>query len=196
MIELDLHVDASGLPRFFALLEKGIILDTATGCTLRQFLSQQVGLSDDYIDQRIQTLFLDARPVDDVDTTMVRDGATLALSAAMPGLLGASMRKGGRYAAMRHGITQRSDRRNACETTGRVTLKLFNMVAKEIGTRLLETGVEVAGAALGQVINRGLTDPCDFIRSARMDDHPVTPDEAFFTSLAAQRVWLSISIDA
>jgi len=45
------------------------------------------GLDEDYVTQRISTIFLDGKPVDDIDTLLVRDGAVLSLSAAMPGLV-------------------------------------------------------------------------------------------------------------
>ena len=195
MIRLQLHVDASGLHLFYSLLEKGVVLTTRTGCTLRDFLCGQLGLSDDYLDQRVQTLFLDARPVDDVDKAVVRDGSILALSAAMPGLLGATMRKGGRYAAFRKDISQHDDECGICETSGRVTLKLFNMVAKEVGGGLLEGGVEVDGSDLQRIADRYPDEMNRRIKKARMDDRAVTPDTALFSSLSKERVCLSVSID-
>ena len=194
MIRLDLHVDKSCVPLFFSLFEKGVVLSARTGCTLRDFLCSQLGLSNDYLDQRIQTLFLDARPVDNVDAAAVRDGSTLALSAAMPGLLGATMRKGGRYAAFRKDISQPTDACGTCETSGRVTVKLFNMVAKEVGGRLLEAGVEVDGSDLKRIADRYPDNLSRSIRNARMDDQPTTPDTALFTTLSERRVWLSIHI--
>ena len=195
MIRLQLHVDASGLHLFYSLLEKGVVLTTRTGCTLRDFLCGQLGLSDDYLDQRVQTLFLDARPVDDVDKAVVRDGSILALSAAMPGLLGATMRKGGRYAAFRKDISQHDDECGICETSGRVTLKLFNMVAKEVGGGLLEGGVEVDGSDLQRIADRYPDEMNRRIKKACMDDRAVTPDTALFSSLSKERVCLSVSID-
>jgi hypothetical protein len=194
MIRLHLHVDASCVPLFFSLFEKGVVLSGNTGCTLRDFLCGRLGLSGDYLDQRVQTLFLDARPVDDVDKAVVRDGSILALSAAMPGVLGATMRKGGRYAAFRKDISQHDDECGTCESPGRVTVKLFNMVAKEVGGHLLEAGIEVEGGDLQRIadgcpgeLNRG-------IRKARMDDHSIIPDAAFFSTLPGKRVMLSVSI--
>jgi len=195
MIRLHLHVDASGVHLFYSLLEKGVVLTTRTGCSLRDFLCGQLGLSDDYLDQRVQTLFLDARPVDDVDKAVVRDGSILALSAAMPGLVGATMRKGGRYAAFRKDISQHDDECGICETSGRVTLKLFNMVAKEVGGRLLETGVEVDGHDLQRIANRYPGEMMRGIKNARMDDRAVTPDTALFSNLSKKRVLLSVGID-
>ena len=192
MVQLDLHVDPSGVPLFFSLLEKGVVLTASTGCTLRDFLCGQLQIADDYLDQRVQTLFLDARPVDDVDQAVVRDGSTLALSAAMPGLLGATMRKGGRYAAFRKDISQRNDECGVCETSGRVTVKLFNMVAKEVGGRLLGAGVEVDGGDLQRIADRYPEELDRTIRQARLGDRRVKPDSAFFSSLAGKRVLLFV----
>jgi hypothetical protein len=141
-------------PLFYSLLEKGVVLTDQNRMHPPGFLCGQLGLSDDYLDQRVQTLFLDARPVDDVDAAVVRDGSILALSAAMPGLLGATMRKGGRYAAFRKDISQHADECGICETSGRVTVKLFNMVAREVGGGLLEAGVEVDGSDLQRIADR------------------------------------------
>jgi hypothetical protein len=194
MIRLHLHVDASCAPLFYSLFEKGVVLSTRTGCTLRDFLCGQLGISDDYLDQRVQTLFLNARPVDDVDKVVVRDGSTLALSAAMPGLLGATMRKGGRYAALRKDISQHGDECGTCETSGRVTVKLFNMVAKEVGGRLLEAGVEVDGDDLQRIADRFPDEMSRSIRKGQMNDQAITPDMTFFSTLPGKRVLLTVSI--
>lgn len=193
MIRLSLSADDICLSRFYPLLEKGVVLSVRIGCTLRDFLCGQLGLSDDYVDNRIQTLFLNARPVDDVDRAVVQDGATLALSAAMPGLVGATMRKGGRYAALRREISQPAEACGICEAPGRVTLKLFNMVAKEVGGRLLAAGVEVDGSDLGWIAERCSVELKRGIRAMRMNDREIEPDPAIFSSLAHQRVWLSIN---
>ena len=194
MIRLHLHVDASGVPLFYSLFEKGVVLSTRTGCTLRDFLCGQLGLSDEYLDQRVQTLFLDARPVDDVDKSVVRDGSVLALSAAMPGILGATMRKGGRYAAFRKDISEHGDACGICATSGRVTVKLFNMVATEVGEGLLEGGIEVDGGDLQRIADRYPDELNRSIRNAHVDDRAITPDTAFFSTLRAKRVWLSVSV--
>jgi hypothetical protein len=192
MIEVELGVDAASLPPFFSLLEKGVVLSAVTGCTLREFLCGQLGLSQAYLDQRIQTLFLDARPVDDVDAAVVQDGCTLALSAAMPGLLGATMRKGGRYAAFRRDISQQSDEKRAVEKSGRVTVKMFNMVARELGGRILEKGVEIHGRDLQQIAERIHAVSSGAVVEARLDGQKTAVDADLFPSLASQRLRLFV----
>ncbi|WP_319524137.1 hypothetical protein [uncultured Desulfosarcina sp.] len=194
MIEVALEVEALHLPRFFSLLEKGVVLPAVTGCTLREFLCGQLGLSRTYLDDRVQTLFLDARPVDDVDAATIRDGCTIALSAAMPGLLGATMRKGGRYAAFRKDISQRTDEKQADAASGRVTVKMFNMVARELGERLLERGVEIHGRDLQWVADRLHAVSSSAIVKARIDGRETAADANFFSSLASHRLQLFVKV--
>ena len=195
MIQVELEVDAAHLPRFFSLFEKGVVLSAVTGCTLREFLCGQLGLSRTYLDQRIQTLFLDARPVDDVDAAVVRDGCTIALSAAMPGLLGATMRKGGHYAAFRKGISQGAVEKKVHETSGHVTVKMFNMVARELGGRLLENGVEIHGRDLQWIAERlhASASPGAIVK-AYLDGRETAVDANFFSSLSSDRLRLFVRV--
>jgi hypothetical protein len=192
MIQVELEIDAASLPPFFSLLEKGVVLPAVTGCSLREFLCGQLGLSRAYLDDRVQTLFLDTRPVDDVDAAVVRDGCTIALSAAMPGLLGATMRKGGRYAAFRKDISQRADEKQARETSGRVTVKMFNMVARELGGKILEKGVEIHGRDLQWVADRLQAVSPSAIVKACLDGRETAADKNFFSSLASHRLRLLV----
>jgi hypothetical protein len=195
MIKLHLLVTPSALPLFTPLLEKGVVISGSTGCTLRNFLCTQLGIADDYLDQRIQTLFLNARPVDDVDKAVVTNGSTLALSAAMPGLLGATMRKGGRYAAFRKDISQEADACGICEAPGRVTVKMFNLVADEIGHQLFQTGVEISGDDLRRIAERHSGELIRAIRQADKNDQPISVDAAFFSTLSGQRLQFSVATD-
>jgi len=80
------------LPRFFKLLEQGFFVTTTTGCSIKDLLCKQLSIDEEYLDKRIQTLFLDGKPVDKVEKAYLHNEATLALSGAMPGLVGATLR--------------------------------------------------------------------------------------------------------
>ena len=97
--------------------------------------------------------------MDDIDTALVRDGATLALAPAMPGLMGAMLRRGGYYAPMRSGITHRGDAAPRGIGEGRITVKLFGMALRELGPKLLERGIEVDAGDLAQIV-RELPEDC------------------------------------
>ena len=149
---LNLTVPADRLACFFPLLQKGFALGVLAGFPLRAFLRDGLGLTAEYIEARIQTIFLDGKPVDDIDTALIRDGATLALAPAMPGLMGAMLRRGGYYAPMRSGITHRGDAAPQGIGQGRIVMKLFGMALRELGPMLLERGIGVDAGELVQIV--------------------------------------------
>lgn len=140
------------LPGFFPLLQRGIWLQAQVGCGVMSLLAGQFGVPEDYVIERITTLFLNGKPIDDLETSYVEDGATLALSAAMPGLVGATMRRGGHLAAMRGTITHQSNQQELIGS-GRIKVKLFNMVMKELGETFLTQGFCLSGIALGNLLD-------------------------------------------
>lgn len=128
------------------LLETGVVLKVPEGISVRETLIRHLEMDSDYLEDRIQTLFLNGKPVDDVDAAFVAEGSVLALSAAMPGLVGATMRRGGYYASMRQRIETEKHPLGVGDTPVRVTVKLFNMVAKELGPDLFGAGIVVDGS--------------------------------------------------
>jgi hypothetical protein len=142
----------AGMPEqlscFFPLLQQGFIVRAQLGCGIRELLCNQFGIDPDYLKQRITTIFLNSKPVDDTETSRVADGATLALSAAMPGLVGATMRRGGFYAAMRGGITHHESAAGAEEKFGNIRIKLFNLLMAELGPGFLRQGILVPAGVL------------------------------------------------
>ena len=142
---LCLTVKEELIPAFYVLLSQGFTVKVRVGCTMRELLQQQLGLSADYIEQRLQTIFLDGKAVDNIDTAVVRHGSTLALSAAMPGLAGATLRRGGAYAAMRSQISHGKSTLSKHIKEGELVLKLFNLVALELGPWFLKQGIRIRG---------------------------------------------------
>ena len=138
-----LTIEKSRISVFSPLLAKGFIVRAQVGCSVRELLCDQFGLSVDYLEKRIQTIFLDGKAVDNVNTTVVHQDSTLALSAAMPGLAGATLRRGGFFAAMRSQITHSKFAEKEIVKDGTIVLKLFNLVAKEIGPMFLARGIWV-----------------------------------------------------
>ena len=149
-----IHLDIKGNPDlisfFLPLLNKGFDICITGGVSISDFLCEQVGLSPDYLEDRIQTLFVDGKAVDDFAATIIKTGSVLALSGAMPGLAGATLRRGGFYGKMRGEIsyTEKTDP-NACGE-GQVTVKLFNLILKEAGPLFLKKGVLIQGEDFSQ----------------------------------------------
>ena len=133
----------SGVVAFSSILQAGFKVNVHTGSSIRDLLCNQFDVNPDYVEDRIRTAFLNGKPVDDFSTAIIESNATLALSAAMPGLVGATFRKGGDLAVFRGTITHRRGDTVAEDRTDVVSVKLFNLLAKEIGATFLKRGVMV-----------------------------------------------------
>lgn len=136
------------LSHFSPLLQQGFMLKSRVNSSISEVLCGQFGLSQEYLRHRINTIFLDGKPVDDVDSAMIKNNSVLALSAAMPGFVGAAFRKGGFYAAMRKEITHMEDVSSNTVDDGHFFLKLYNLVATELADLFLDAGMLVQSDAL------------------------------------------------
>lgn len=145
----ELVVDPADLPLLLPLLQQGVQIEVENDRSLKDLLCRQWGLERDYVLGRISTLFLNGRPVDDIDQARITDGARLALSCAMPGLIGATMRRGGVLASFRNGISHKENRKPASrKRRALITVKLFNMLTRELGPILLARGIVAPPSAL------------------------------------------------
>jgi len=153
-IQLTLKEDSRLSLLLNGVFRQGVQVEILAGSSIRQVIVDQLGIAEDYLENRVQTLFLNGKPVDDVDARKVSDGSILALSAAMPGLAGATLRKGGKYAAFRQQISLCSNSPVPVLRKGRMTLKLFNQVTEEQGPAVLRKGIGISGGDLLDVIRK------------------------------------------
>lgn len=152
---LTLSVTPAEMKAWMPLLGSGIGLSVTPGITLQEFLCEQLGIDADYLDRRVQTILVNHRAVDDADQIHIGDGDIIALSAAMPGLAGATLRRGGHLSAMRGEISHgRQSQPGTQPQTGVVTLKLFNLVAKEIAPIILAGKIWLKPADLRYLASR------------------------------------------
>jgi hypothetical protein len=194
ILELTLTMPDNAVPRVFPLFGEGILVQGTDGDTVEDFLVKTAGIPPAYLKERVQTVFLDGRALDDFNTARVTDGATLALSAAMPGLAGAVLRRGGVYAAMRRQISQDGTFATAGAGDIFITLKLFNMIAAELGPEFLRRGILIPGARLRDFVDRQGRWAWAGCRSATADEQPVAVDR--IAELLAKRRWVRLSIHA
>jgi hypothetical protein len=151
---LTLQLAADQLNDFFPLLQKGVTVPATVGCTLKSLLCDQFSIPADYVTDRITTIFLDNSPVDDLDRTIIQNGSRVTLSAAMPGLVGATMRRGGFYAALRQGISHVVESGTSAGECGTVRLKLFNLLLAELGPLVLARGLILEREELANLLQR------------------------------------------
>ena len=164
-------------PYLFQLLQQGFTVRVQVGCSVRALLSQQLDISPEFLEGRIKTIFLDGKPVDDIDSTIIKEGSTLALSAALPGLAGATLRRGGTFASLRSQITHPGDDTPIAQREGFIVLKLFNLLMEELGPALLHRGVFIKKEVLKEFL-RNL--PRDFwagCQVPKVDGEEVEVDE-------------------
>jgi len=151
-VHFSLGVETRLLPLFFQLLGDGFKMIVPTNCSVKELLCQHLDVQEDYLENRIQTIILNGKTVDNVNSAAVEEGSTLALSGAMPGLVGAILRTGGVLAPMRRQISHIQTESEAQQGTGEVNLKLFNLVVKELGPDFLQKGVWIKGNTLQEFI--------------------------------------------
>ncbi|HOV87901.1 MAG TPA: hypothetical protein PLM79_16200 [Syntrophobacteraceae bacterium] len=161
---------------FHPLLQRGFLVGIREGCTLRDLLEKRLGLSPDSVEEELGTIFLDGRPVDDLDATRLKDGSRLALSAAMPGLVGAALRRGGFYAAFRSDISHREEDPVPGIREAVVWVKLFNLVARTQGPRVLEKGILLERNHLREFLEDHTGDFRAHCRSVRVNGRETDPD--------------------
>lgn len=175
-LPISLTVSGEALARFFPLLGEGILLRGPGGATVEAFLAEAAGIPAAYLRARAQTVFLNGRALDDLSTPRVEDGATLALSAAMPGLAGAVLRRGGVYASLRREISHAAKAPDGAAGEILVTLKLFNLIARELGPALLRQGILIPGARWCGFIRRQEKWAWADCLSAEVDGQPFALD--------------------
>lgn len=127
---------------FASLLQHGILLAVEQPVAIVPLLLSLPGFTAAYIEQTVQTIFVNGVAADSLDRRL-GSGATLALSAAMPGLAGAIFRRQGVHGSLR------STPVNPAQTVGTdegfITLKLFNSIAVDRVQDLLVHSIVVHG---------------------------------------------------
>ena len=189
---LSLTLEKTLIPVFYQLLSHGFAIHAQLGCTIKELLCGQLGIKDDYLEERIQTIFLDYKTVDDVNSAVIREGSILALSAAMPGVLGATLRKGGWYAPMRKQISHDNDITSDLHTKGEVTIKLFNLIAKELGPLFLERGIRIKGEDFFDIVVRKENVFITGCKKAIKDDNDIDPEKLMEVEWKDKLVFLQI----
>ena len=168
----------------FPIFQNGLPIHGNVGCSVETFLVELFDISLSGIDERIPIILLDGKPVEYPGSSIIRDGSVLALSSAMPGLAGASLRRGGHLASFRKTITNPGGDRNAAPRLGVVTVKFFNMLIKDLGIPMLEKGVVLSGRHLSAVLKE-LQSRSPVVISEVMIDGKEMSDTFDFRYLAA-----------
>lgn len=195
--KVDLVVAEADLWRFFGLLRRGMLVAAPLPANLDRLLSEALQIPRAYAEGRIQTVFLNGRAVDDVPAAMVSDGDVVTLSAAMPGLVGATLRKGGKVASLRSGLSHHP---HCLEVEailpGVVTVKLFNLVCAELGPAFLRRGVVLPGGRLREFLADAWADLAPACLAVRLEGKDADPETLPEAVAAAEAVRLKVATPA
>lgn len=189
---LSLIVKAELVPIFFQLLGQGFKVNAQIGGSVKELLCNQLGIHEDYLAERIQTIFLNSRVVDDINSVNVTQGAVIALSGAMPGLVGAILRRGGYYAGMRSQISHDKNMPPSQSKNGQITLKLWNLVVKELGPTFLDRGIWIETEECKSFIERHSEELKTGCVSAELEDNSIETDHLQDITWKGNLVFLKI----
>ncbi|MCX8110306.1 MAG: hypothetical protein N3D15_03535 [Syntrophorhabdaceae bacterium] len=140
---MNITVSMRAIPVFLTLLQEGVTLKGNIGISVRDAIKEHLGITDEYIDKKVSTILLNGSVVDDMDRATIDEGSVLALSGAMPGLVGATMRTHSPYASFRNVITYKEKNRLSAVKKGVFQIKLFNVLLEDLGLGLLKKGILV-----------------------------------------------------
>jgi len=164
---LHMVIPAALLSAFHPLLQRGFWLQVETGCSVASLLTEQFGIETDYIVERLTTIFLDFKPIDDMETTYIKDGSILALCSAQPGLVGTTLRRGSHLAAMRGDISCQNQQPET-RGPGRIKIKLFNMIMAELGAIFLAYGVFLTNGEMNDLLSEMDDDSWQSVRAVNL----------------------------
>ena len=125
----------------YALMQQGVRVKVRLGCSVQSLLCEQFVLDPAYVAKRIQTAFLNGKAVDDFASARVTENSILTLSGALPGLAGATLRKGGIFSPMRATLSHRDRAQGEEKGEGFITLRVFNILLEQLTPVFLARGI-------------------------------------------------------
>jgi hypothetical protein len=152
-----------------------------------------MGLEPDYVRDRIQSIVLDRKPVDEPTAATLCEGSLLALSSGMPGLAGAALRRGSPLASFRGSISHRESAAPGTKKEGTICVKLFNLMMAELGPRFLERGIVMKSGAFVRFMNENRAPFLEKCRGISRNEISVEP-AAFLEEMADEEEELLLSV--
>ena len=196
-IAVDLVVTETDLWRFFSLLRRGMLVSAPLPAKLQRLLQEALEIPQAYVNERIQTVFLNGRAVDDIRVAMVTDGDVVTLSAAMPGLVGATLRKGGQLSRLRSSLSHHPLSADIeAILPGVIMVKLFNLVCAELGPAFLHRGVVLPGGHFKEFLADTWAELAPDCLGVRIDREAAAPESLPGAVAAGEVVRLKVTTPA
>jgi len=133
------------------LLRRGVGIFLEKAISVRDFMTEILGMDLQYATNSVPGLFLNNAPVDEWREELVGDGDELGMSGTMPGLCGIALRRSSPIRAFRPDLVSRHDDEKS--TGGVAVVKMFNFVALDCFKPVLKRGVVVSAQAVLQYVD-------------------------------------------
>lgn len=180
---LTLKVQTGQISKLSAVLQMGFYLPVPAGSSVKAVLDA-AGFSPSYLQDKVKTVFLDGTAVDNLEAERIKHRSVIAVSGAMPGLVGAIFRKDSPISGLRSNVAKRPYDRSHQHGDELVLLKMFNIIAEEMGPELLRSGLTVAGKDMENFFanRRELLEKA--ILEVELDGKPIALQELFSISFS------------
>jgi hypothetical protein len=149
--QLVLTIPENSAKVWHGLLRRGVGVFIEHALSVRDFMTEILGMDLDYATNSVPGLFLNNAPVDDWREELVGDGDELGMSGTMPGLCGIALRRSSPIKAFRPDLVSRHD--EDARRGGVATVKMFNFVALDCFKPVLKRGVVVSPSAVLEYVD-------------------------------------------
>jgi hypothetical protein len=173
------HIEAGKalFPYFRPIFQAGFLFRCQVGQSIEDFLFRQLSLEKGFVEKKISTVFLDGQCVDDISLATLKNDSIVAFSSALPGLVGATLRRGGLYACLRNSITYRKEDTPVHSRQGTVTVKLFNLLMDEMGPVFLKKGTVMDRSAIVSFFQARKESFWKEIKTVHLGSASIAPDK-------------------
>lgn len=169
------YIEASEalFPYFRPIFQEGFLFQCQVGQSIEDFLLRQLSLKKEFVEERISTVFLDGQCVDDISLAILKDDCVVAFSSALPGLVGATLRRSGFYACLRDSITYRTEDKSVDTRQGIITIKIFNLLMDDLGPVFLKKGIIIGRSTIVSFFRGRKKDFWKEIKTVHLEGAPI-----------------------
>lgn len=182
-------------PSFRSIFQAGFLFCCQVGLSIEDFFFRQLTLSRTVVEEKISTIFLDGQCVDNIASATLSDGSIIALSSALPGLAGATLRRGGFYASLRDSITYHTEAKPVDRRQGIITVKLFNLLMDELGPVFLRKGITIGRSEIIDFFQRQREGFWRQVEAVLLENKAIVPHELSDERTYNNVDYVTISID-
>jgi hypothetical protein len=187
-------ISPPALPWFNEILQRGFFLINPVGISIEEFLTRQIGLSREYIGHKISAIFLDGKIVHDIGSAIIKEGSVLALSSALPGFVGATLRSASSYESFSEFSSSSEINAPDRRESGVFCVKLFNLPMCELGPSFLKRGILLRSASIEGFLKTQLDTFWKNCRKILLDGKKIDPGSLNAEKLSDRYEWLRLSI--